>query len=79
MITGSSVLIKSCTPQACFEETNSFVKASLYDNVTKKQKAADSLTVYGLSRDSVKIYDGPKAYSQYSFRWTVQPAVVPSS
>ncbi len=57
MITGSSALITSCTPQACFEETNSYVKASLYDNVTKKQKAADSLTVYGLSRDSAKIYD----------------------
>ncbi len=57
IITGASVLIFSCTPQACFEETNSFVKASLYDNTTKKQKAADSLTVYGLNRDSVKIYN----------------------
>jgi hypothetical protein len=67
MITGSSVLITSCTPLACFEETNSFVKASLYDNVTKKQKAADSLTVYGLSRDSVKIYDRAKGIQPVLF------------
>ncbi len=57
IITGAPVLIFSCTPQACFEETNSYVKASLYDDVTKKQKAADSLTVYGLGRDTAKIHD----------------------
>lgn len=65
---GCFILGLSCTPEACFEETNSFVKASLYDNVTKKLKSPDSLTVYGLNRDSSRIYSKEKG---------VQPALFP--
>lgn len=68
IITGYIILTLSCTPEACFEETNSFLKASLYDNVTKKLKSPDSLTVYGLNRDTAKIYDQEKG---------VQPALFP--
>lgn len=65
---GYFLLALSCTPQACFEETNSYVKASLYDNVTKKLKAPDSITVYGLNRDTSIIYNKEKG---------VQPALFP--
>lgn len=64
-IAGSLAISISCTPQACFEETNSFVKATLYDST---KKAPDSLTIYGLNRDSAKIYN--KAAK-------VQPALFP--
>jgi hypothetical protein len=63
-----AIIISKCTPEACFEETNAFLKASLYDNETKMLKSPDSLTVYGISIDSVKIYDKAKR---------VQPALLP--
>lgn len=47
----------SCTPESCFEETESFLKASFYDDATKEILAPDSLTVYGLNMDSNKIYN----------------------
>jgi len=47
----------SCTPGSCFEETESFLKASFYDDATKELRAPDSLTVYGLDMDSSKIYN----------------------
>lgn len=65
---GCMSLMLSCTPQACFEETNAFVKASLYDNLTKKPKAPDSLTVSGLGKDTIKIYDKERG---------IQPALFP--
>lgn len=53
----SLALFISCTPQACQEETASLVKATLYINRTDSIKAPDSLTVYGLGIDTIKIYD----------------------
>lgn len=47
----------SCTPEACFEETNVFVKASFYDYATKNISAPDSITLFGLGRETEKIYD----------------------
>jgi hypothetical protein len=47
----------SCTPQSCTEETKSLVNGTFYKNGTDSIKAADSLTVYGLGRDTSKIYD----------------------
>jgi len=65
---GFSAGIFSCTPQACFEETTSYVKATLYDDATSRPKAADSLTVFGISRDTSLIYDKAR---------NVQPALLP--
>jgi hypothetical protein len=64
---GISALIISCAPEACFEETNSFLKASFYSYSTKKQLAPDSLTIIGLGRTS-KIYNKAEK---------VQPALLP--
>jgi hypothetical protein len=53
----SAFIIGSCAPEACFEETNAFVKATMLDNETKANKSPDSLTVYGIGLDSVNIYN----------------------
>lgn len=47
----------SCTPLSCTEETESLVNATFYKNRTDSIKPADSLTVYGIGRDSSKIYN----------------------
>lgn len=50
-----SVIAGACTPEACFEETNAFVKASFYIN--ENQVTPDSLTLYGLGHESAKLYN----------------------
>ena len=54
-LSGSILFFTSCTPQSCFEETEAFLKATFYQNETLR--APDSLTVYGISMDSTKIYN----------------------
>jgi len=56
----------SCTPEACFEETNAFVKASFYSE--EKQVTPDSITLYGLGHETTKIYDRAR---------NVKPALFP--
>jgi len=48
--------VTSCTMGSCFEETESYVKASFYNNTTKKLTAPDSITLYGIDRDTSLIY-----------------------
>ncbi len=43
-----SFILMSCTPEACFEETNAYLKATFYSNDTKEKKTPDSLTVTGI-------------------------------
>jgi hypothetical protein len=52
----ASVLI-SCTPVSCQEEIISKVKAGFYETGTGKPLTADSVTLYGLGKESEKIYD----------------------
>jgi hypothetical protein len=60
-ILGSTFIIMvACTPVACFDETNAFVKTSLYLNSTRKLLAPDSLTVYGINMDTSIIYNNSK-------------------
>ncbi|MCU0472539.1 MAG: DUF6452 family protein [Bacteroidales bacterium] len=47
----------SCTQEACFDETNAYLKASFYLYSTQKPLAPDSLTLYGTGRDTSKIYN----------------------
>ena len=47
----------SCTPLSCFDETEAFVKASFYNNDTKKLQAPDSLTMYGINKESSPLYN----------------------
>ncbi|MDP4222253.1 MAG: DUF6452 family protein [Bacteroidota bacterium] len=68
LIAGFSIFIVSCASEACFEETNSYLKATFYNNTTKKQVAPDSVTLFGVNHESTKIYN--KASN-------VQPALFP--
>jgi hypothetical protein len=58
----------SCTPLSCFEETEAYVKASFYNNSTTKAQPPDSLTIYGVTMESVTLYNKSA---------NVQPALLP--
>ncbi len=62
------VSIMSCAPGACFEETDADIKASFYSYSTKTIEAPDSITLYGINNDSIKIYNNTT---------DVQPALFP--
>lgn len=47
----------SCVPQACLDEMEANAKASFYATGTGKLQTPDSVTLYGLGRDTSKIYD----------------------
>jgi len=47
----------SCTPEACFDETESFVKATFYNTAKKKASAPDSVSLYGFGHESAMIYN----------------------
>lgn len=53
ILSGFFLFLLSCTAGSCFEETESYLKASFYNNVTKKLLAPDSLTLYGINKDSL--------------------------
>ena len=59
------LMIVSCTPGSCFEETNAYLKASFHS--TGKLKAPDSLTLNGLGKDTARYKKAVK----------VQPALIP--
>lgn len=68
ILPGFVLLLFSCTEGSCFEETESYLKASFYTgDVTPKPFAPDSLTLYGLNNDSIIYYKSAK----------VQPALIP--
>jgi hypothetical protein len=67
ILPGVILFMFSCTPGSCFEETESYLKASFYDNVKKTLHAPDSLTLYGLNNDSM-IYNKSAG---------IQPALIP--
>ncbi|HOU02379.1 MAG: hypothetical protein GT600_11175 [Bacteroidales bacterium] len=46
------VFIFSCTPGSCYDETEARVKASMYQSATEKIVAPDSVSLFGLERDS---------------------------
>lgn len=55
-MSGVVLLFISCTQGSCFEETESYLKASFYSYTTKKNTAPTSLTLSGLN-DTTKIYN----------------------
>jgi hypothetical protein len=58
----------SCAPEACFEETSSFLKATFYNYITNKKAPPDSLTLFGRNMQANKIYNNAI---------NVQPALFP--
>ena len=59
-LTGAILFLFSCTPETCFEETETYLKASFYNDVTKGIRAPDSVTIYGLNMESNKLYSKAK-------------------
>ena len=53
ILSGIILLLFSCTPGSCLEETESYLKASFYNNETDKPLAPDTLTIYGFGTDSI--------------------------
>jgi hypothetical protein len=51
------LLVFSCTPESCFEETTSFLNATFYETGSDKPTIADSITVYGIGKETTKIYN----------------------
>lgn len=57
----------SCTPNSCLETTISTVKAGFYETGTGKALTADSVTLYGLGKESSKIYNKALNLKSISF------------
>lgn len=53
VLSGLIIILYSCAQASCFDETESYLKASLYNTSFSKILAPDSLTLYGMSRDSI--------------------------
>lgn len=51
-----SAVFLSCSPEACFDETNAYLKATFYSDDTKEKKTPDSLSVTGIGVTE-KLYD----------------------
>lgn len=62
------VLISSCTPGACFEDTEAYLRATFYENEGKKAMAPDSVSLWGSGMEEKKIYNRSTR---------VQPALLP--
>ena len=54
-----SVLVQlfACSTGSCLEETEAKVKATFYSMETNKALAPDSVSLYGINMDTLKIYD----------------------
>ena len=56
-----------CAPPPCSSETNSTVKAYFYKTGTGTSITADSVTLYGIGRDTSKIYDKTPGLKSINF------------
>lgn len=56
-LAGFILHLLSCSPGACFDETESRIKATFYSMETGKPLAPDSLTLFGIGMDTSRIYD----------------------
>ena len=67
ILTGYIFFLVSCSQGSCFEETESYLKASFYSYELRKLTSPDSLSLYGLNNDSII----------YNKSTKVQPALIP--
>lgn len=73
IISGLFFAMVSCTPLTCFEDTESFVKASLYNYTTKARQAPDSITLYGIGKENLFLYK--KAINVQPVLFALNPSV----
>lgn len=64
----SGLLLLSCNDDSCIDETEAYLKISFFNNTSLKLAAPDSLTVYGLNKETDKLYKN---------KTNVQPALLP--
>jgi hypothetical protein len=57
ILAGFGLYLNSCTLGSCFDETESRVKATFYSIETGKTLVPDSVTLFGINMDTLKIYD----------------------
>ena len=55
LISGLILFLISCTPNSCFEETESYLKVSFHNKTTGLIQAPDSITIYGLNMENSKL------------------------
>lgn len=53
ILSGFALFLISCSLGSCFEETESYIKASLYNYTTEKLTAPDSVSLKGSGLDSL--------------------------
>lgn len=63
----------SCTPLTCFEDTESFVKATFYNYTTKVRQTPDSITLYGIGNENLYLYK--KATNVQPVLFALNPSV----
>ncbi|HLN56207.1 MAG TPA: DUF6452 family protein [Bacteroidales bacterium] len=61
LLTGIIAFLESCTPESCLDDTESFLEASFYNYKTKNVQVPDSITIYGVGRDTSKVYSSALA------------------
>ncbi|HLN20056.1 MAG TPA: DUF6452 family protein [Bacteroidales bacterium] len=59
----AGIILSACTPEACLDETESYLKATFYSSATKQAVKPDSLTVFGSGMESNRIYSAQKQLS----------------
>jgi hypothetical protein len=52
-----SLYLGSCTAGSCFDETEAKVKGTFYSTETGKPLVPDSVTLFGIGMDTLKLYD----------------------
>jgi hypothetical protein len=57
ILSGLILLLLSCTPQSCFDETTALLKATFYKAGSNIPTKADTLTVFGIGKDTTRLYD----------------------
>lgn len=67
IITLLILILARCAPLPCTQETDAKVKANFFRTGTGTAITADSVTLYGLGRDTSKIYDKATMLKSISF------------
>lgn len=75
LVPGIILFLSSCTAGSCFEETECYVKASFYKNVTPTP--ADSLALFRTPPDSLSLYGLNNDSLIYNQSKSIQPALIP--
>jgi hypothetical protein len=57
ILPGLILILLSCTPESCFEETTSFLNATFYKAGSNTSTIPDSITVFGIGKEANYLYN----------------------